>query len=195
MIEWFTEIVKAVGYEGIFILMVFESLGIPIPSEAVVTFAGFLVSENYFDFWNVIVVSTLANLVGSLISYYIGYVYGEPFIIKYGKYIHLNYNHLKLAKYWFGKYGSITVLMGRVTPGIRTYISFPAGIGKMNINKFIIYTFIGSLIWNYFLTFLGIWLGTNWTYISKYMDVTAIIAIVIFIVAAFYLNKRYVSSS
>ena len=190
LIEWISEIVKAVGYGGIFIFMVLESAGIPIPSEAVVTFSGFLVSRGYFDFWLVIITATLANLVGSLVFYYTGYKYGDVFVVKYGKYIHLNHHHLELARYWFGKYGSITVFIGRITPVVRTYVSFPAGAGRMNINKFVIYTIAGSLIWNYFLTVIGEWLGANWLSISKYLDAIGILSIFILLLVLIYLTRK-----
>ena len=189
IIEWISEIIRAVGYEGIFIFMVLESLGIPIPSEAVVTFSGFLVSRGYLNFWLVIVTATIANLVGSLIFYYIGYRYGEAFIIKYGKYLHLSQHHLDLTRHWFNKYGGITVFIGRITPAVRTYVSFPAGVGAMNISKFIIYTVAGSLIWNYFLTYIGVWMGNNWLSIAKYLDVIGFISLLIIVLLVIYLSR------
>ncbi len=191
LIEWVTSVIEAVGYEGIFILMVLESAGVPIPSEAVVTFAGFLSARGKLDFWLVVLDSTAANLVGSIILYYVGYYLGRPFIEKYGKYFFLDITHVEWAEKWFEKYGSITVFIGRVTPAIRTYISLPAGMGKMNMPKFIVYTIAGSLIWNYFLAYVGILLGENWEVIIPYLDTIGIAAVVVaLIIFVYYLMIR-----
>ena len=183
-------VIYDMGYPGVFILMVLESAGIPIPSEIVVTFSGFLASQGYFNFWLVVFITTLANLIGSLIFYYVGYRFGNPFILKYGKYIYLTHHHLDLAKQWFEKYGDITVFIGRITPAVRTYISFPAGLGAMNLYRFIILTIIGSFIWNFILAYFGLWLGENWKVVTKYLDMIGLIAIILAITLVVYFWRQ-----
>ncbi len=190
IIEWVIELIGEFGYFGIFILMVLESAGIPIPSEAVVTFSGFLATRGVFDFWLVVLVSTLANLVGSMIFYYIGYFWGEPFVKRYGKYLYLGTHHLELARKWFNKYGGITVFVGRITPAVRTYISFPAGVGRMNIYSFTVLTIIGSVIWNFILAYFGVWLGENWEIITGYIDTIAVIAVIALLIIVLIYFRR-----
>jgi len=189
IIEYIASLVEYLGYPGIFILMTLESSGIPIPSEAVVTFAGFLASRGVFNLYMIILISTLANLTGSIIFYYLGYIYGESFVHKYGRFLRINDSHIKFIEKWFDRYGDITVFIGRITPAIRTYISLPAGMGKMNKNRFIILTLVGSLIWNLFLAYIGLWLGDNWISIVEYLDIIAVIAMIIIIIILFYLKR------
>ena len=190
LIKWVTEFIEIIGYPGIFVLMMLESAGIPIPSEAVVTFAGFLASQGRLDFWLVVVYSSISNLVGSIIFYYVGYYLGRPFIEKYGKYIWLDKRHLELAEKWFDRYGNITVFIGRILPAVRTYISFPAGVAKMPIVPFMILTILGSIIWNFMLTYLGVILGENWMFIVNYIDAIGIMAIIIIIIVIIIKNKK-----
>ncbi len=177
LIKYLADLIEYLGYIGIFILMTLESSGIPIPSEIVVTFAGFKSLDGSFNLISVTLVSTLANLAGSLIFYYIGYRYGEPFVEKYGRYLKLSDEHIDLVKRWFGKYGDISIFIGRITPGIRTYISFPAGLARMNLRNFIIFTITGSIIWNYMLAYAGYILRDNWCKIIPIIDYIAVIAI------------------
>lgn len=192
IIEYIAGIVERTGYVGIFLLMTLESCGIPIPSEAVVTFSGFLSSRGSFDFWIVIVVSTLANLVGSLIFYYIGYYYGESFLLRYGRYFHLDKDKINLVKSWFNKYGELAIFIGRVTPAVRTYISFPAGLSYMRLSCFIGYTLAGSLVWNFILAYIGYILGSRWMDIIPYLDyltITVIASLVVISIAYIYKVK------
>jgi membrane protein DedA with SNARE-associated domain len=190
VIIWITEFIEMIGYPGIFVLMMLESAGIPIPSEAVVTFAGFLASQGKMDFWLVVIYSSISNLVGSIIFYYIGYYLGRPFIENYGRYIWLDRRHLELAEEWFSKYGNIAVFIGRVMPAVRTYISFPAGLAKMPLLPFTILTIIGAFIWNFMLAYIGVILGENWYIIVDYLDIIGIIAIIIVILLVYkYIRK------
>ena len=177
LIKYLADLIEYLGYIGIFILMTLESSGIPIPSEIVVTFAGFKSLDGSFNLISVTLVSTLANLAGSLIFYYIGYRYGEPFVEKYGRYLKLSDEHIDLVKRWFGKYGDVSIFIGRITPGVRTYISFPAGLARMNLRNFIIFTITGSVIWNYMLAYAGYILRDNWYKIIPIIDYIAVIAI------------------
>jgi membrane protein DedA with SNARE-associated domain len=172
--------------------MIAESAMIPIPSEIIMPFSGFLVSSSTngytnvrFDFLGVVLAGTLGNVLGSVITYIIGIRIGREIIIKYGKYIFFKRKHLEITERWFQKYGNRTSFVGRLLPGIRTYVSLPAGIGKANFKNFVIYSFLGSLIWNVLLTYIGVHLGNNWHNISKYsiyLDIIALIMLCIFII-------------
>ncbi|QQE81186.1 DedA family protein [Alicyclobacillus sp. SO9] len=159
------------GYLGIFLLMAIESACIPIPSEAVMTYAGFLSSlpQHPLSFWGVVVVGTLANLAGGLFIYYVGRFGGRPLILKYGKYVFLSERHLVHAEKWFAKRGELTVFVGRILPALRTFISLPAGIAEMPVGKFVLYSVLGSFPWNLALTAAGFYLGKNRHLISVYM--------------------------
>jgi len=160
-------LISYIGYSGIFLLMLVESCGIPMPSEIIMPFSGFLVASGQLNFWLVALLGALGNLAGSILAYWIGSYGGRPLIEKYGKYILISRHDLNLADKWFSQYGDWTVFLGRLLPVIRTYISFPAGIAKMNFKKFCLFTFIGALPWCLLFTWLGIKMGKNWDMIQK----------------------------
>ncbi len=179
------------GYLGVFLLMVAESALIPIPSEVIMPFSGYLVSTGKFSIIPVILTGSIGNLVGALIAYAVGTYLGRSFVLKYGKYVLLKKSHLELAESYFKKYGNRSTFISRLLPAIRTYISLPAGVAKMNLKMFSLYTFIGSVIWNSTLTYIGLKLGQEWDSIRKYsnyFDMLVIAAVVIAIVV--YLKKR-----
>jgi len=179
--QFILHFVKLFGYKGVFVLMVLESCGIPIPSEIIVPFSGYLAVLNIFNISIVILITTLANVVGSIILYYIGKTKGRDAFLSYGKFVGLKKKHLLKAEKWFELHGEITVLVGRILPAVRTYISLPAGIAQMKLHKFILYTVIGSFVWNTFLAYTGVWLGLNWILIEKYIDIIGLIAAVVFV--------------
>jgi membrane protein DedA with SNARE-associated domain len=131
-------------------------------------FSGFLVSNGTFEPISVVLAGTFGNLVGSILTYYLGIKVGRAFILKYGKYILFRKGHLEFTEELFQKYGDKISFFCRLLPAIRTYISLPCGVGKANFIKFSIYTFLGSLIWNSMLTYVGIQFGNNWENIDKY---------------------------
>jgi membrane protein DedA with SNARE-associated domain len=191
VIDLVISFISTTGYVGIFLLMILESALIPIPSEIIMPFSGFLVTSGKFHPIAVILAGSLGNLVGSVLTYYIGIKFGRVFIIKYGKYIFFKENHLEFTDKLFKKYGDRISFVGRLLPLIRTYVSLPAGIGKTNLAKFVFYTFAGSVIWSTMLTYAGIQLGNNWENIDKYsiyLDIAAVFAIVVFIV--WIISKR-----
>lgn len=160
------------GYLGIFLLMTAESALIPIPSEVTMTFAGYLVSTGKFSLFLVIFVGAFANLVGSWLAYWLG-LWGEKHVViglikKYGKYLLISEREFEKSEIWFRKYGDKITFFSRVLPVVRTFISLPAGIAKMNFKKFSIYTFVGSFIWSAFLTYIGYILGKNWNSLHPY---------------------------
>ncbi len=177
--------ISTLGYPGIFLLSVLESALIPIPSEIIMPFSGFLVSNGTFEPVSVVLAGTFGNLGGSILTYFLGIKVGRAFILKYGKYILFKKGHLEFTEEMFQKYGDKISFFCRLLPAIRTYISLPCGIGKTNFVKFSIYTFLGSLIWNTMLTYVGIIFGHNWKNIDKYaiyLDVVSVCVISVFII-------------
>lgn len=158
-----TAIVASSGYAGIFLLMFLESSSLPIPSEVILPFAGYLASTGQLNIWLTIVVSTIAGLSGSLIDYYVG-MKGTSLLGQQRALKNLLYDEGKIdaAKKWFTRYGEPAVFLSRLIPGFRTLISFPAGAVKMNLGKFILFTVAGCLIWNTALIYLGVYVGANW---------------------------------
>lgn len=192
IINFITSTISGSGYVGIFFLMVAESALIPIPSEVIMPFSGFLVSTGEFNAIYVVIAGSLGNLAGSLIAYYIGSRLGREIIIRYGKYVLLRNSHLELTETYFKKYGDGSTFIGRMLPAVRTYISLPAGLAKMNLKKFVVYTLTGSIIWNSALTYIGIILGHKWKSIlqySDYLDAAVIIGVII-IIALFVRSRR-----
>ena len=156
------------GYIALFICMALENMNIPIPSEIILGFAGFLVSQHIFDFTTATIVATIAGLVGYLLSYYMGLKGGRNLMLRHTAKGGLGAKKLSLAKNWFEKYGGLAVFTGRLLPGIRTFISLPAGIAKYPLKNFIIYTLLGTIPWTIFLIYMGDFLGENWTLLIDY---------------------------
>lgn len=165
-----TDTISVLGYPGIVILMAFESMIIPLPSELVMPFAGFVASRGDLGFIGVVIASSLGSLIGSLISYYLGLYLGIPAIKKFGKYVLLNEEDLEKAERWFEKGGEKTIFISRFIPVVRHFISIPAGVARMNPKKFLIYTLVGATIWNTFLAWLGYILGENWAVVGQYSE-------------------------
>jgi membrane protein DedA with SNARE-associated domain len=178
-------VISATGYAGIVFLMTLESACIPLPSEVVMPFSGYLVSVGQFSIFGVALAATVGNLIGSLVAYAVGYYGGRPLAQKYGQYLLIREDDLLRAERWFKKYGSSAVFFSRLLPIVRTFISLPVGVAKMDIKKFIAYTFLGSLPWNFFLAYVGLKLGQNWkslgTYFHKF-DIVIAAAIVLAII-------------
>jgi membrane protein DedA with SNARE-associated domain len=176
--NYITSFMNQTGYITVFIAMVMESMVFPIPSEAVMPFAGFLIAEGKFSWAGVIIVSTLASLTGSLSSYAIGLWGGTPVIKKFGRFLLIDEEELAFTQVFFKKYGGITVFISRFIPVVRHLISIPAGLGRMNIASFVILTAIGAGVWNALLTICGFYLRQNWNSIMKYSHLIDIIVVV-----------------
>jgi len=166
--SFIVNVISVSGYPGIGILMALESACLPVPSEIIMPFSGYLVLTGKFSLWAVVLAGTIGNLLGSIAAYFVGYCGGRPLIEKYGKYILLSAHDLDIAEGWFKKYGSASVFFSRLLPVVRTFISFPAGVAKMPFWKFCFYTVAGSLPWSILLTYVGIVLGENWKSIEVY---------------------------
>ena len=177
-------IINFSGYFGVFFLMLVESCGIPMPSEVIMPFAGFLVVSGKLGFWQIVFIGAFGNLAGSLLAYWIGQKGGRPILEKYGKYFLIHGRDLDLADRWFKKYGELAVFFGRLLPVIRTYISFPAGLAKMDLKKFSFYTFAGALPWTFIFAWLGVKMGNNWELIREKLhnfDVAMLVAVILLV--------------
>ncbi len=162
VVNWAVNVVGDLGLWGVALLMIPESACIPIPSEATMLFAGFNVSEGRFSLWSVVLVGTLANLVGSWIAYAIGYFGRTELLEKHGKALHIKPSHLQWADRWFEKYGSYAVFFSRMLPIVRTFISLPAGVARMPFWRFSVLTLAGCVPWILMLTLVGKAARDNW---------------------------------
>jgi membrane protein DedA with SNARE-associated domain len=187
VVQWATTLIGDWGLAAVFVLMLLESALIPVPSEAIMPFAGFAVSEGHMTLLGITVAGVLGNLVGSWIAYAIGYYGGKPFVARWGRYVLLRPHHLETAQRWFDRYGAPVVFFGRMIPIVRTFISLPAGFGKMAFWKFTLFTLLGCIPWVFMLGYAGVKLGANWEKIRPYLhyaDYVVVAAAVVFVVWA-----------
>ena len=154
--------ISQLGYAGVILLMAIESACIPLPSEIIMPFSGYLVSRGEFNLWLVGVAGAFGCVIGSLVAYWVGMYGGRPLVEKYGRYLLVSSHDLDLADRWFDRFGEVIVFASRLLPAIRTFIAFPAGVARMNIKKFVVYTFAGSLPWCIGLAYIGQRLGEKW---------------------------------
>jgi len=196
VIPFLNTLYGAVGYVGVTLAMAIESAMIPLPSELVLPYAGFLVSapgqlepltRARWEFWVVVAVATIGNTIGSIVGYYIGAWGGRPFLERWGRYLLIRPHELELADRFFQKYGPATAFFSRLMPIVRTFISFPAGVARMPIGKFILYSTLGALPWSILLVWAGVQLGGRWTEIRHTLQPydTLILVLVILLVAGF----------
>lgn len=190
LIDSSISLIMELKYLAIFITMILESALIPIPSEVVMPFSGFLCYLGVLSLPLVILTATIANLLGSLISYWLGSRYGRPFLDKYGKYLLISKDHIDYAEKLFNERGEIVILVSRMLPAIRTIISLPAGISRMDLKKFTIYTFIGSLPWNFALASAGFIFGENWYILFNVFRAIELIVIVDGIIILLWIIKK-----
>ncbi len=189
--NWVIDFILASGYFGIFVLMLLESALIPIPSEIIMPFSGFLIWEEKLSWWPVVLWGTIGNLAGSLVAYYIGRYGGRALVLRYGKYILISSDDVERAEKWFNKYGSASIFFSRLLPVVRTFISLPAGIAKMPIFKFSIYTFFGSLVWSIILAYAGLIAGENWNNLEVYFrKFDWVILVLIILIVGYYLYAK-----
>lgn len=185
ILDFVTFVISNLGYPGVIFLMILDSAMIPIPSEIILVFSGYLVTTGTFEPISVILAGSFGNVVGSIMTYYFGLKFGRLFVLRFGKYFFIKENHLKYTEKLFQKYGDKISFLGRLLPAIRTYISLPCGIAKMNLFKYSVYTFFGSIIWNTMFTYIGIQLGSNWQDIdnySIYLEIVTVCVIVVFVI-------------
>ncbi|MBS1880906.1 MAG: DedA family protein [Actinobacteria bacterium] len=190
IVEVATEFIGSAGAAAVFVLMTLESACIPIPSEAIMLFAGFSVSKGELTLFEVVAAGVAGNVVGSAIAYAVGY-YGRLDLLEKNRLIHINQKHLKWADDWFAKYGNWAVFFSRMLPIVRTFISLPAGVAKMPFWRFILLTLLGSIPWVLALALLGKGVGANWEHWRHnlgYLDYVVAAAIVAGIV--YWIVKR-----
>jgi membrane protein DedA with SNARE-associated domain len=174
-----THVIGSIGYAGVFLLMVAESMVLPVPSEAVMPFAGFTVAEGTLSWAGVITAATLGSLVGSCIGYAIGRFGGRPFLSRFGKYLLLDESDLAMTGRFFQRRGSLTIFISRFIPVVRHLISIPAGIAEMNLVPFSVFTVIGAGLWSSFLTWVGFVLRKNWATVLRYSHLIDIVVLVL----------------
>lgn len=195
LVSTLTSLISSYGFVAVFILMTAESALIPIPSEVTMTFAGFLSGLGILNFWLVVLIGAIGNLIGSLLAFWLGRAMGEEWIRvairKWGKWILLHEKDFDTSLVWFKKYGQGITFGSRLLPIVRTFISLPAGIADMNIVKFGIFTFIGSFLWSGVLAFLGLKLGQNWQIVEPFFRKFQFVIIGLGILAVAYYIYRH----
>jgi membrane protein DedA with SNARE-associated domain len=193
LIDWITRVIGDHGFPAVLGLMTLESACIPVPSEVVQLFAGYLVSLHRMSLFAAVSAGVLGNVIGSWIAWSVGYYGGRPFIERYGRYVHVTPERMALAERWFARHGEITVLIGRCVPVIRTFISLPAGLARMPFWRFTLFTVIGCVPWVLGLTLIGVQVGPSWErwrHRLEYLDYIVAAVIVIGIVYLFVRARR-----
>ena len=187
----FLDFISVYGYFAVALLMAMENACIPIPSELILGFAGYLIFADQMTFTGAMIAGMIGGMVGSIFAYLVGSYGGRKFVDKYGKYFLIKKSHVDLAQRWFDKYGIRAVFFSRMLPVVRTFISLPAGFARVNFKAFLFYTFAGSLPWTALILYLGMLFGENWKKLLE-LGHEASIIVVIAIVAAvgFYIYKR-----
>jgi len=187
--------ISSIGYLGIVALMAIESACIPLPSEIIMPFSGYLVSTGRFDLLLVATAGAIGCNVGSTIAYLVGYYGGRPLVEKWGSYVLVSRQDLAMAERFFARYGGVAVFVSRLLPVIRTFIALPAGIARMPQLKFQLYTFVGSWPWCFALAYIGLKLGEHWNSDPALRDFThrfdAVIVVVIVIAVIWYVRRHW----
>jgi membrane protein DedA with SNARE-associated domain len=189
LVAFCTHVVSTFGIAGVFGLMALEGACVPVPSEAIMLFAGFSVSQGHMAFGAAVAAAVAGNLLGSWAAYAIGYYGGRPFIDRWGRYVLLSRHKVDLAHRWFVRYGAAAVFFSRMLPLVRTFISLPAGVARMTFWRFTLYTVLGCLPWVVMLTYLGMKVADNWEKIQRqlhyldYMVVLAVAGVIVWLVA------------
>jgi len=160
-LNWLVETIGSLGYAGIVVLMLIESTFIPLPSELVIPPAGYLISQSQMSWTGVILSGTVGSMLGGLVNYAIGVYLGRPFILRYGRYFFISEKSFARGEQFFLKHGNISTFIGRLILGVRHYISFPAGLARMDLRKFCFYTALGAGLWCWVLAYIGYFVGNN----------------------------------
>jgi membrane protein DedA with SNARE-associated domain len=194
MATFAVQTISFLGYGGILVLMALESMITPLPSELVMPFAGFLAAQGQFNIWLVILFSGIGSVVGSSLSYWMGFYGGYPLVVRFGKYFLLHVTDLKKAEDYFHRHGEKTIFICRFIPVIRHVISIPAGVARMKFGKFILYTFVGATIWNAFLAYLGYVLASQWRLVREYTEPISIAVAVLLVVGCVWFVYHHVKN-
>ena len=195
-VEHFTQIflsfIASWGYVAVAVLMAAENACIPIPSELILGFAGYLIFAGHMSFEGALLAGMVGGLLGSLFAYEVGARGGRPFVDKYGKYFLIKQSHVNVAQDWFDRYGLKAVFFSRMLPVVRTFISLPAGFARVDSKRFFLYTIMGSLPWTAAILYAGMVLGESWTDLMEYGHEASMIFVVVavIVIAVFYLRWR-----
>lgn len=191
----FLEFIDAWGYLAVVILMAMENACIPVPSELILGFAGYMVSAERMTFTGAMIAGMVGGMAGSIFAYVVGSTGGRKFVDKYGKYFFIKKSHVDLAQNWFDKYGIRAVFFSRMLPVVRTFISLPAGFARVNFKQFLFYTFAGSLPWTALILYAGLLLGDNWEYLLEIGHEFSIAFIVVSVIIIAWLYFRHKKKS
>ncbi len=193
--EQFTQVflsfIDSWGYLAITVLMGMENACIPIPSELILGFSGYLIFAGRMTFWGALTAGMIGGMLGSFFAYAVGHHGGRSFVDRYGKYFFIKKSHVDIAQNWFDKYGLKAVFFSRMLPVVRTFISLPAGFAHVNMKKFFFYTFIGSLPWTALILGAGMMLGESWQVLTRIGHEASIVFIVVCAVVILVLYARY----
>ncbi|KLE07427.1 DedA family protein [Aliarcobacter butzleri] len=190
IINFIVETVSSLGYFGIFIMMFLESSFFPFPSEVVMIPAGYLASKGEMNIYLVLLFGILGSLAGALFNYYFAIKLGRAFLLRYGKYILVSEETILKMEEFFKNHGHISTFSGRLIPGVRQYISLPAGLARMNIFVFSLYTSLGAGIWVLILTILGYFLGNNQALVKEYLHIIVIVILILLAIFAYFYYRR-----
>lgn len=182
---------RAIGYVGVMLAMAIESACIPLPSEIVLPLAGWMVARGEWNLVPAVVAATVGNTLGSIVAYWVGALGGRPILLRYGKYVLLSAHEVDIADRWFAKYGEWAVFFSRMLPVVRTFISFPAGVARMNFARFILYSTLGALPWSLALIYAGKLLGENWIVVRESLHgVDYFIAAIILVLVGYFVYHK-----
>ncbi|HEU4612115.1 MAG TPA: DedA family protein [Kofleriaceae bacterium] len=191
------DIVARMGYPGVFLLVTLESTLVPVPSELVFPFAGFLASKGVFSLPVILVINSVGAMVGSGIGYWIGAAGGKPLLLKYGKYLLIRRHDIEKTERWFANHGKATIFFARLVPVVRHIISLPAGVARMPLRAFFVQTFLGATLWGSFLVLLGYYLGEHWEAVANklkrfdlVLGVLIVVAVLVFAVRIYIKRRR-----
>ena len=188
----FLNFIDSWGYFAVAVLMAMENACIPVPSELILGFAGYLVSAERMTFTGAMIAGMIGGMAGSIFAYVVGATGGRKFVDKYGKYFFIKKSHVDLAQKWFDKYGVRAVFFSRMLPVVRTFISLPAGFARVDFKQFLFYTFAGSLPWTALILWAGVMLGDNWEYLLEvgHKFSAAFIVVSVVIIAWLYFRRK-----
>jgi membrane protein DedA with SNARE-associated domain len=188
---WIMTVISTMGYGGVVLLMAIESACIPLPSEIIMPFAGYLVYKGEMVLWAVALAGAIGCVLGSIPAYYVGLYGGRPLADKYGKYVLISKRDLDMADSWFAQHGEIIIFIARLLPAVRTFIAFPAGVARMNMTKFTVYTFIGSFIWCWLLALAGMKFGEHWVDLKVYFHQFHYVIVVVGLIGLTWYVRRH----
>lgn len=191
LLEFAINFIDKIGYLGVAIILIIDNCGVPIPSEAILALAGSLARTGQMNFWLVILLGSVMQTVGAWLAYTIGRYGGGPLVKKYGKYMLISAHDYEKAEAWFQKRGGRAIFISRLTPVIRTFISFPAGTFEMDQKQFLRDTFLGSVVWTIVFVSLGYLLGDSWRHYYEYLHfVDYIVIVAVIVIVAKYIHHK-----